>query len=140
MEYFRRKHDVAEKYIELKKKVQTEWVSMTDYIAWDVFNEDIVFKQIGGHDIKKSVRRNWKQLTPYKTRITLNKFPYHWNDDIEHYVFWSVNTLSDEEITRQIEEIFPSKTFDWVYFINPPSKQSVPDIFHAHILVQTLSI
>lgn len=139
MEYFKRTEEVAKRYIALKQKISQEWVSMEDYIAWDVFHEDMLFKQIGSQDIKKCVKKNWREHTPYPYRIVLNKFPYRWEEDVHHYLLWSVCTLSDEEIRERIEKRFPLKTHDWVFFINRPSDHTINGIFHAHILVRLLS-
>lgn len=139
MEYFKRKKEVAEQYIDLKQKISREWVSIVHYIAWEVFHEDMLFKQIGSEDIKKCVRQDWKKHTPYPYRIVLNKFPYDWEDDVSHYMLWSVNPLTDNEVRERIEKRFPLHSYDWVFFINRPSSQSVQGIFHAHILVRWLS-
>jgi len=66
--------------------------------------------------------------------LRLNDFPYHLEENIHHYVLWSKSTLSEKDIHDIVQSKLPNH--EYLYFINPPSKKTLPGIEHAHILAR----
>ena len=88
-----------------------------------------------------------------------NLFPYHMEKGIEHYVLWKLGGppgegISKDEIDASISDLLmripatprdnkgsESKGGDMhsdvLFWVNPPSLQSLPNIRHAHVLCLT---
>ncbi|PRW20771.1 hypothetical protein C2E21_8875 [Chlorella sorokiniana] len=64
-----------------------------------------------------------------------NDFPYHLAAGITHFNLWANRPLSQRQIEQHIEQHVPPGA-DTLWFVNPPVLQSVPSIWHAHILVR----
>ncbi|OMH80937.1 hypothetical protein AX774_g5612 [Zancudomyces culisetae] len=70
-----------------------------------------------------------------------NDFPYAVETDIEHYLLWSFNALKvgttpEPYVKEYIEECFPSKDNEYLWFVNPPHLQSIPDLHHGHLMIR----
>jgi len=72
----------------------------------------------------------------YRVYFVPNDFPYHVEDGIEHWILWSLDEMSSEEAKRFLDAklIGPEGQFlEYVYFVNPPAIQSIPDVFHFQV-------
>lgn len=67
----------------------------------------------------------------------LQNFPYFFEPGIEHHVIWSEQELEDTEIERIIQQ--NRQGYDSVWFRNPLHLQTVPELWHVHILSYPLS-
>jgi hypothetical protein len=65
--------------------------------------------------------------------LSPNAFPYAFTDDIEHSVIWSCRELSHHEIELLVEYYRPCSQYHTRYYVNPPSLQSVKDVFHVQL-------
>ena len=63
--------------------------------------------------------------------ITSNKFPYDLRKGIQHKNIFSVAPLTADEINVTIREHI-GKNKDFIWFVNTPDNQSIPDIWHCH--------
>lgn len=63
-----------------------------------------------------------------------NDFPYNWEDGIEHYLLWSNEEVPDNEIEGYIQDLMPHCS-DYLWFVNPAELKSIPEIWHAHVIV-----
>jgi Protein of unknown function (DUF3605) len=90
-----------------------------------------------------------------KFSLVRNVFPYHMEKGIEHYVLWKLGGppgagISKEEIEASVSGLRKrtpatfidnkgrnSHVRDVLYWVNPPSLQSLPNIRHAHVLCLT---
>mmetsp|Transcript_367 Transcript_367/g.2864 ORF Transcript_367/g.2864 Transcript_367/m.2864 type:complete len:103 (-) Transcript_367:923-1231(-) len=61
----------------------------------------------------------------------INDFPYFVEPGIEHGIVWSTGKLCVDEMLALLEEQLPGK--EKLYFINPPSLQSIAEVEHAHV-------
>ncbi len=73
--------------------------------------------------------------------LVLNDHPYFFEDDMEHFVLWKLaaDAVSEEEIETAVSHLESNghkSLLRWTFFQNPPSLMSIPEISHAHILVQ----
>ncbi|KAJ1718512.1 hypothetical protein LPJ61_006589, partial [Coemansia biformis] len=69
----------------------------------------------------------------------INDFPYHTGDGVEHWVLWCIKPLqpgfaAPAAVARTIRRRFGDRA-EWVYIVNPPHRQSVPQLSHAHVFV-----
>ena len=67
-----------------------------------------------------------------------NKYPYAWDDGLEHYVCWSTNAPAqsiDECILAIKENVGPDKEAVW--FTNSANNRIVPGIDHVHVIVRS---
>jgi len=58
--------------------------------------------------------------------------------DVEHYILWKLNGLvTIQDIEEAIESLKTAhNVLNSVYYINPPHLKSIPEIEHAHIILQ----
>jgi hypothetical protein len=50
-----------------------------------------------------------------------------------HYLLWATKELPQETILSQIQENLPEGS-EYLIFVNPPVLQSIPDVWHCHVL------
>lgn len=63
-----------------------------------------------------------------------NDFPYNLDNGVEHFLLWSNQDLSPDEIDVYIQENTHG-ALDTLYFINPAELKSIPELWHAHVMV-----
>ncbi|CAG9467840.1 unnamed protein product [Pedinophyceae sp. YPF-701] len=63
---------------------------------------------------------------------TVNDFPYAMAPGVEHHVLWSDGPLTRSQLCAVASA--EREGYKWGYFVNPPSLQSVREIWHAHVL------
>lgn len=68
--------------------------------------------------------------------ILPNDFPYSVEEGIKHILIWSQLPLSPSYIEEILETNYGSKTYEWVYFVNPPEIQSVRKLPHVHVFMR----
>ncbi|KAJ1986911.1 hypothetical protein GGI25_006041 [Coemansia spiralis] len=76
-----------------------------------------------------------------------NDYPYALQGRTTHYIIWSKAKLTHSSVPdAKVRELFESKLdaqlgagkYEWVWFVNPPQLQSIPEVFHGHLLVREL--
>ena len=124
-------------YDDYLEDIKNQWGSSSDLILSDVFG----FKVETGENGKKIVDKTDlnKRGTIYK--ITKNKFPYNFTNNVVHYLVWVLNgevTQShlDETIEIIQKENKNRKIKNKVHWVNPPAAKSILDVEHAHIVVE----
>ena len=82
---------------------------------------------------------HWKQICPLKCTLSSiyilrpSEFPYDVHESIIHAVLWSKFELNEQHVNL-LMNLFMENEF--VSFINPPSRKSVPSINHAHVFIK----
>ncbi|KAJ1890796.1 hypothetical protein LPJ66_007272 [Kickxella alabastrina] len=122
---------VAEKelvYRENMQKIREEYGSVVAYI----------------HQVKLAV---FLHDTASEFLMIPNDYPYALPDNTQHFIVWSKvkltpGTVPDDVIRRLFEtrlnkEIGAGK-YEWVWFVNPPHLQSIPEVVHGHLIVQMM--
>lgn len=74
---------------------------------------------------------------PNGGRVTvwrINDFPYYFEPGIEHHCLWSTEPLSEADIQQHLRARFPDQPT--LYWVNPPSLQSIQAIWHCHVLIK----
>jgi hypothetical protein len=77
---------------------------------------------------------NKKVTLFYDKELRINKYPYDLADDCIHLVLWSKKPLTQEKAINYLEKKLPNKNF--VAWCNARENQSVPDVFHIHVICQ----
>ena len=71
--------------------------------------------------------------------VFLNNFPYYLESNIKHYMIFSLKALDNPTIEKIIQQqIKPQEScyVDSRYWQNPQNLKSIPDFWHAHVLVK----
>jgi hypothetical protein len=121
-------------YKEISLMRSKEWLSTYDYLLHKKFKLQY---ELDNNGKKKSIK-NLLHLNENDIETSLNDHPYYYEDNILHYVMWKLNNeITKDEIIKEIEILKTKHDVDQVtYFFNPPSLQSIPDIFHIHIIIK----
>lgn len=95
--------------------------------------------------------QNGKKDGITRTVLSLNDFPYYFEEGIEHWVVWklggNISTIEIENGKTEIlkkagcsnaELINDSSVF--LHWLNPPELKSLPDVDHIHILFRGTAI
>ena len=67
-----------------------------------------------------------------QTVITYNLFPYDLRKGIHHKNIFSVIPLNADEINTKIKEHIGNDKIDFIWFVNTPDNQSIPDLWHCN--------
>ncbi|KAJ2778405.1 hypothetical protein H4R18_004625 [Coemansia javaensis] len=79
--------------------------------------------------------------------LILNDYPYALPADARHYILWSKLAMaSGNEPEPAVREIFVAALdaqigagrYEWIWFVNPPELQSIPEVVHGHLIVREL--
>lgn len=81
--------------------------------------------------------KNKYDLDNKKIVFVKNPFPYDFVDGINHYILWSSNPLTSEEINNYLNAYFnkPKSKFkyEFTWFVNHVQNMSIPDIWHCQV-------
>ena len=80
-------------------------------------------------DFISTMKKRIQEGTYY---FTLNDFPYHTSDDIEHWVCWYGKNKEPKEIIEDIEK----KNNVITYWKNHSNNMSIQEINHIHVFIQ----
>ena len=140
--------------------LKQQYVSSTDYLLISKFGFDAVpvvvpgevsggdsgdgqENQVGGDSTADRCRRRWRaqpslaETTETQSILIENDFPYHFDDDIKHYILWKLKGggISEREIQESKQQLQTRfNTMSTLHWTNPPSLQSIPDLDHVHVL------
>ena len=142
--------------------LKQQYLSSTDYLLISKFGFDAVSvlvsvagevtgcdsgdgqeNKVGNDSTTDRCRRRWRaqptlaETTKTQSMLIENDFPYHFDDDIKHYILWKLKGggISQQEIQESKQQLQTRfKTTSTLHWTNPPSLQSIPDIDHVHIL------
>lgn len=127
-----------QQYQRIKKKIELQWDSISDYILYNIFHFPYL---ITSHDNKRKVIRPLPSWANGLIRIVPNDFPYNFQSDVKHYLLWKINDqIYENDIIHGINELKKQyHVINSCYFINPRHLKSILDIEHAHIILQIAS-
>ena len=85
-------------------------------------------------------------LAKYSSRfpqLLVNDFPYFFDASVRHLVLWHIQPMEPESIHLYLQNTLPSLLHredpillkDYLFWVNPESLKSIPDIWHAHVLL-----
>ncbi|KAJ2723584.1 hypothetical protein GGI07_002539 [Coemansia sp. Benny D115] len=116
-------------------------------------------KELAYRDDMRKIREEYGSVVAYIQQVKLgvflkdsgsqflmipNDYPYALPDNTMHYIVWSKDKLTagimPDPVIQQLfesrldEEIGAGK-YEWVWFVNPPHLQSIPEVVHGHLIV-----
>eukprot|EP01083_Nonionella_stella_P162410 533194_1 len=127
---------IQQKYEEQQTHVSKYYVNYSDYIKHKIFKNKVRKMHI------ETMNKDNKCLTTQLTAVNSNQpqailisndFGYHLEKGVHHLVLFSTQPINEDQINTMIEEQHPNKRYLW--WRNPVSKQSIPDIWHVQVLV-----
>ena len=131
LQSFYRTKAMTDQYEQHRSNVLSNYNSMGDYILAKYFNEQTV---IDGNTNKLKI------LDPNSINETYsiqpNNYPYNFEENIKHFLIWSTYQMKEDEIERiSLNEILPTKSTEYRYWINHTSLQTVvhTQLYHAHV-------
>ncbi|KAJ1872325.1 hypothetical protein LPJ55_003207 [Coemansia sp. RSA 990] len=119
-------------------------------------------KELAYREDMRQIREKYGSVTNYIQQVKLaafianvneqylmipNDYPYALPENTQHYIVWSKVPLTPGTVPdHQVQELFAKKLdaqfgsdrYEWVWFVNPPHLQSIPEVVHGHLIVQTL--
>lgn len=128
-----RNAEVLASYRLFRTQLMNEWLTVTDYLIATVFADHA--RVSCQDDGKKRAEMLVEREAPVKV-WRMNDFPYDFEAGVQHYCLWSSQPLSYEEIISEIHSKFDQEDYDHLYFVNPPSLQSIRDLWHCHVMIK----
>ena len=144
-------------YERFRQSIREEWLSIYDYILHTKFH----FAKVPAYEKEQEQEQEQEQechdnqgkkqkfqasprldeITTVSKVLTLNDYPYYLDSNIRHYILWKtvqpITPLEIEETKALLQQHeHQSPVTDILYWINPPSLQSLPGIDHVHFLCQ----
>jgi hypothetical protein len=127
-----RNADVLTLYRAFRAELVNEWATVTDYLVATVFSEHAsVLLQDDGRKKAKLLVVD-EQVKVWRP----NDFPYDFEAGVKHYCLWCTVPLSRNTIIYEIALKFCPDEYDYLFFINPPSLQSIRNLWHCHVMVR----
>lgn len=129
-------------YANWNRVLKGKYFSINDYIKITVLGYTSVISKDGGLIMAGTLhRKSGKQVADstgkYYCILRRNDFPYWLEQGVTHYLLWSLEEIPNDEAKRIIEEKFPSKKYDVLFFTNTPEKKSVKGVPHYQIFVKS---
>ncbi|GMH38645.1 hypothetical protein BSKO_06529 [Bryopsis sp. KO-2023] len=115
----------TQNYRVVRAKLLEEYATLVDIIKIRTLNFDFVLNEDGKKEAVETP-------PPNPTALVINDFPYNFKSGIEHFVLWNVRAMSSEEIDKALE--LHTKKWEVAWFHNPPSLQSIPGLWHIHVV------
>ena len=122
-------------YMIYMRELKKEWKSVMDFVLCSKFDLEQRTDDASG---LWYAHPPVHQVSGIHSRLVKNDFPYYFQDNIEHWVFWKLGeecSLSDIEHAQQTLQEQLGDVIDTLHWINPPRLKSLPEVDHAHILV-----
>ncbi|KAJ2792784.1 hypothetical protein H4R20_006723 [Coemansia guatemalensis] len=131
-----RSYEVKIAYEHHKIKVLQHYDSMADYLQKNALADFIAETNLPGFDAASPI-------TSSDFLFLRNDFPYHLEDDIEHWVLWckkrlDIGYVAPEAAVQAIMRKF-GHDIEWRYIVNPVHLQSVPQLSHAHVFIKHIN-
>ena len=122
--------------------VKTSWnilksVIINNRCNYEFVRHPIIQKEYQEHI--KTINKNYNNIGEYikfnylknnKHALLINNFPYYIDDDINHYVFWSIYNNDINNLQNTI-----SKYKQVLWYENYENKKSVLDLWHVQVFI-----
>eukprot|EP01088_Endostelium_zonatum_P010379 TRINITY_DN23821_c0_g1_i1.p1 TRINITY_DN23821_c0_g1~~TRINITY_DN23821_c0_g1_i1.p1 ORF type:complete len:184 (+),score=16.33 TRINITY_DN23821_c0_g1_i1:167-718(+) len=142
----------TEHYQQRYQEVKAEWVTVGDMILNREFGfvpDERDIREIDVKDTRTGKRRFIVKVDPsliekgkegiFQTdsghiyTLKKNDFRYFLDEDIDHYLLWSLSSMPDQEVNNILAKHLDPLIYDTVWFENPPELKSIPNAWHAHV-------
>ncbi|KAJ2350976.1 hypothetical protein IWW50_005662 [Coemansia erecta] len=116
-------------------------------------------KELAYRQDMDEIRQQYGSVTNYIVQVKLadfiadareqflmipNDYPYALPSNTRHYIIWSkaeltAGTVPDPEVealfSKRLDAQVGSGGYEWVWFVNPPHLQSIPEVVHGHLII-----
>ena len=130
------KEIISKKELHKFGRLEDELERYKEYIESSKKTHGTVFNLMSFILYGKPLNEIYNKNLPFRDPIfRRNDFPYAIEDNVEHYLIWSLTKMTNKkEIIKFIEENVGDKQYVWT--VNPHFLQSIPEIFHVHVFVK----
>lgn len=126
-----RHKSVQDKYDKCIHDIKNKYESLGHYIKIIYFN----YIPVKLKHVNKYISINHLySISLYNGIIIKNKYPYKLDSNIIHLIYWSSNEQGIYKIIDVIKKNNEDEN-DYLWFTNELKNKSIPDIWHAHILL-----
>ncbi|KAI9101962.1 hypothetical protein DFS34DRAFT_692631 [Phlyctochytrium arcticum] len=137
LERFSRTQQVLDDYIKWRENVANSFVRPADELLIEVHGYHSAVDPATGKlcAVPPSDASNLRRIV-----LRENHFPYATkpHGEISHYVLWSLEEMSEEQVAEYLHEQKPG--FEFLYYVNPPNRKTIPDIFHFQVFMRKRKI
>lgn len=132
-----RSEDQQRRYQVFRHYLLQQYHSTLDFLL--ISNFGIPSTEDCGGKLKAAITLS--EMKDPMTRLVPNDFPYFVEDNIHHFLYWKTKEAISETEISTVQETLQKEymAVDILYWINPPSHQSLPEIDHVHFLFRTQS-
>ncbi|KAG1676542.1 hypothetical protein FOA52_000085 [Chlamydomonas sp. UWO 241] len=116
-----------------EEQVTSEWESVLDQLTNRLYECDVTLGE--GGKKRATVKRAVLDAEEPTIVFGENDFPYNFEPGMTHYVLWATKPLPRAELNAQIAARLLGR--ETLVFVNPPALQSIPALWHAHILARS---
>ena len=125
---FERNNDIKIAHEKQREIIKSEYVKPGDFIKITFMK----WRPFKNSENKIFAVRNSSSLDYI---ILENTFPYNLRKGIKHYNLFSVTPLNENKIHEVISSHIKNKEYLW--FVNYPIYQSIPDLWHCHFFYKS---
>ena len=120
---FERSNEVKLAHEKQRTMINNDYVNPGDYIK---------IKYMKWRPFKNSENKIFavREASSLDNIILENTFPYNLRKGIKHYNLFSVMPLNESKMAEIIGHYIKNK--DYLWFVNYPMYQSIPDLWHCH--------
>ena len=122
---YARHPDMIIKYNKFYKRIMENYKSLKDYVLIKYFKYSTIIE-----NNKIKALHNIKNKTFI---LTKNKFPYDFEENLEHHILWSNVKISKKTINYILKTKLKNKAYFW--FENRIENKSIPDLYHFHVII-----
>ncbi|KAJ1914582.1 hypothetical protein H4219_004719 [Mycoemilia scoparia] len=140
-----RSYETQDLYEIHMKKVKAQYGSVANFLISHVLKDFVASSTKSQKQQQQQAPTNSDKsdmITMSDIRFLPNDFPYAFEDGVEHWVMWSRKRLepgfNPPPIVENAVKTRFGSNIEWRYFVNPPSLQSVKELYHAHIFIKKL--
>lgn len=132
-QYISRLPAMQQHYHRAQDAMRAEYRSVSDHIREHKFGANCSINSEGKKQCEFAKAASAADETSY---VFPNDFPYALEPPLSHSVIWTRRALgatSSPDVLRLVEHHFPAARFETRHLVNPPSLQSVRELYHIHV-------
>ncbi|KND03912.1 uncharacterized protein SPPG_01363 [Spizellomyces punctatus DAOM BR117] len=132
---FSRTAEVLDEYFKWREAALKSFVTVADELKIEVLG---YISQVDANTGKLCAVRPSDPSHLRDKVLRLNSFPYATkpHGQIQHYVLWSLEELTEDQTEALLKERMPGHEF--IHFVNPPHRKTIPEIHHYHVFCRSI--
>jgi Protein of unknown function (DUF3605) len=139
--------DTEERYARDRQSLLKEYETLYDHILYSKFQLPRTRHALSGKwkvdTTTAALSTDHPQFNNNDVALVKNDYPYFVQDGIEHWVLWKLHAnITSDDVDQALSDLRSTygkdDIVDCIWWENPPSLKSLPDINHIHILVRRM--